>query len=94
MSEAPRPPKRRKADGLLTGRVAKIVGGETEDLERYISNLKFRSYQDNFNCLHAQSILRCVEDAPQDKMIRNIVSMTERSKGDISQPFLQQLELA
>ena len=57
-------------------------------------NLKFRSYQDNFDYLHAQSVLRCVEDAPQDEMIRNIVSMNERSKGDISQPFLQQLELA
>ena len=92
---APNPPKRRKVDGLLKRGVAKIVGGETEeDLEEYVSNLKFRSYQDNFSHLHAQSILRCVEDAPQDEMIRNIVSMTEKSKGDISQPFLQQLQLA
>ena len=36
-----------------------------------------------------------MEDAPQDEMIRNIVSMTKRSKGNIcSQPFLQQLQLA
>ena len=95
-SDTPSPPKRRRADGSLKRRVAQIVGGDTEeDLEQYVSNLKFRSYQDNSNCLHAQSVLRCVEDAPQDEMVRNIVSMTERSKGDISsQPFLQQLQLA
>ena len=95
MSEATSPPKRRKADGLLTQRGAKIVGGETErDLEDYVSNLKFRSYQDNFDYLHAQSVLRCVEDALQDEMIRNIVSITEKSEEGISQPFLQHLQLA
>ena len=95
MSQTPSPPKGRKADTLLTRRVAQFVGGETEeDLEHYVSNLKFRSYQDNFNYLHAQNVLTCVEDAPQDKMIRNIVSTTEKPKEDISQPFLQQLQLA
>ena len=85
MSETPSPPKRRKVDGLLSRRVAEIVGGETEgDLEHYISNLEFRSCQDNYNCWHVQSLLRCVEDAQQDEMIRNIVSMTEKSKEDIS----------
>ena len=33
MSETPSPPKRRKVDGLLTQRVAQILGGETEDLK-------------------------------------------------------------
>ena len=95
MSEPPSPPKRRKADGLLTRRVAQVVGGDSEeDLEHFVTSLKFRSYQDNFNYLHAQSVLRCVEDVPEDEMIRNIVSMTEKPKGDISQPFLQQLQLA
>ena len=35
-----------------------------------------------------------MEDAPQDEMVRDIVSMTEKSKEDISQPFLQHLQLA
>ena len=75
--------------------MARIIGGETEeDLERYVSNLKFRSYKDNFNSLHAQSILRGEEGIPQQEMIQNIVSMAEKLKGDISQPILQRLQLA
>ena len=35
-----------------------------------------------------------MEDIPQDEMIANIVSMAGKSKGDISQSFLQQLQLA
>ena len=60
MSEPPSPPKRRKADGLLTRRVAQVVGGDSEeDLEHFETNLKFRSYQDNLSYLHAQSVLMC-----------------------------------
>lgn len=59
-----------------------------------MSSLEFRSYRDNLNLLHAQSVLRCVEGIPQQEMIQNIVSMTEKLKGDISHPFLQQLQLA
>ena len=73
----------------------RIIGGETEDdLERYVSNLRFRSYQDNFNSLHAQSVATCVEGVAQDEMIQNVVSMARKLNGDISQPFLQRLELA
>ena len=35
-----------------------------------------------------------MEDIPQDEMIGNIVSMAGKLKGDISQSFLQQLQLA
>lgn len=81
-------------DGL-TRPVARIVGGDTEeDLERYVSELEFRSYQDNVNLLHAQGVLKCEEDIPQEEMVENIVSMTEILKRDISQQFLQQLQLA
>jgi len=34
-----------------------------------------------------------VENIPQQEMIQNMVSMTAKLKGDISHPFLQQLEL-
>ena len=34
-----------------------------------------------------------VQVFPQQEMIQNLVSMTEKVKGDISHPFLQQLEL-
>ncbi|XP_020624107.1 uncharacterized protein LOC110061613 [Orbicella faveolata] len=96
VSETPSQPKRRKrADGSLKQGVARIVRGETqEDLERYVSSLEFRSYKDNLNILHAQSVLTCVEGIPQQEMIQNIVSMTEKLKGDISHPFLQQIQLA
>ena len=75
--------------------VVRIVGGDTEeDLERYVSELEFRSYQDNVNHLHTQGVLRCEEDILQDEMVESIPSMTESLKGDISQPLLQQLQLA
>ena len=77
--------------------MARIVGGETEDdLERYVSNgtCPFRSYKDYFNSLHTQSVLREEEGIPQQEMIQNIVSTTEKLKGDISQPILQRLQLA
>ena len=77
--------------------MARIVSGETEDdLERYVSNCTcpFRSYKDYLNSLHTQSVLRGEEGILQQEMIQNIVSMTEILKGDISQPFLQRLQLA
>ena len=81
-------------DGL-TQQVARIVCGDTEeDLEQYVSELEFRSYQDNVNRLHMQGILRCEEDILQEEMVENILSMTESLKGDISQPLQQQLQLA
>ena len=43
--------------------------------------------------LYMQSVLRCVEGIPQQVMIQNMVSVTEKVKGDISHSFLQQLEL-
>ena len=78
-----------------TRQVARIVGGDTEEhLKQYVSELEFRSYQDNVNRLHVQGVLRCEEDIPQEEMVENILSMTESLKGDISQPLLQQLQLA
>ena len=77
-------PKRRKVDGLMQ-QVARIVGGDTEEeLEQYVSELEFRSYQDNVNCLHVQGVLRCEEDILQDEMV---LSMTESLKGDFLNHF-------
>lgn len=78
--------KRRKRvdDGVLKRGVVRIVGGEIEeDFERYVFNLEFRFFKDNFNSLYALSVLRCVEDILQDKMIGNIVFMVGKLKGDI-----------
>ena len=46
------------------------------------------------NCENFVAITKSEDLRTQDKMIQNIVSMTEKSKGDISRPFLQQLQLA
>ena len=80
-------PKRRKVDGLMR-QVGRIVGGDTEEeLEQYVSELEFRSYQDNVNCLHVQDVLRCEEDILQDEMVESILSMTESLKGDFLNHF-------
>ena len=73
-----------------------IVGGRTPDhLEQYISQLEFRSFEDNFRFLESQSVIKCQMDVNQQDMANRIESMEQHQlrQGQYNS-LLQKLQIA
>ena len=76
--------------------LSNIVGGRTPDhLEQNISQLEFRSFEDNFRFLQSQSVIKCQIDVDQQDMANRIESMEQHElRQGQYQSLLQKLHIA
>lgn len=63
-------------DISISHAVGLIINGSTEDnLEQYVSQLGFRSFEKQLTFLHSESVIRSVNNTPAKDMISHVQSM-------------------
>lgn len=73
--------KRRKEEAeeeeiSISRAVGLIINGSTEDdLEQYVSQLGFRSFEEQLTSLYSESVIRSINNMPEEDMINHVQSM-------------------